>query len=139
MDFRDLKQWTLGDLIDGLESVLREDEPEKGVVFDFAALAPTTIHSWRGDYFHIAFDFSEEHEFPGMNIKELINYLNGMIGKTLEGWKGGDYEVTRNKLLYVAKPDWSGDTAIIGLADDGYKATILTAYVGDGKIITRPS
>ena len=129
---------TYGQLVDALKSAPKDakvDNRFKG------------IGSWRGSYIEIAV-FSKERglsaeneEFSGdwdndryakgreenvvevdklpTNANELGGLLESIVGKDFVGYKGGNYEITRDKPLWLEKESNNCDSiAIIGLDDN---------------------
>lgn len=77
---------TLGKLIAHLEL----ENPNDEVEFDFCGAAPTRFASYRGDYSELALG----HDITGakpQKVSDLLAAARGCIGKTFEGYKGGDF------------------------------------------------
>lgn len=117
-------QLNLGQLIDALDAIPLRDEPQR-VAFDFEYASPTTFDSWRGVYAELAlgFDFNTVKRLP-----DMIAEAKAAVGKTFEGYKGGDFTMTRDTPVWVANYGKAGSTAIVGVYDDGWQIVLLTGY-----------
>ena len=123
-------QMTLGALIDALEAIHCK-EGHSGVFTDFCGLAPTgRVYSYRGDYSHFAIEVGREYDFPSKcSLPGLIEVLKGSVGKTFEGWKGGDYTMKRDTPVWVTlAPDECFGTFVSGVKDEVYMVVIETKY-----------
>jgi len=120
-------QFTLGDLIRAIEKydIPNDDGSYKEVVFDFGSTAPSGIHSWRGDYSELAIDYKDEHEITS---DKFLAMLTDAVGKTFEGWKGGNYFMFLDTPLWVAHRNIAGETGIVGVVD-GFNIVIQTAHI----------
>lgn len=100
---------SLGALIDALSNL----KAGATVWYDFVHLIPTTVASYRGYYDHLALGYGEGQ----MTVAQLLSNLREALvpGKTYEGWKGGEYQMSRETPVWVANPGESGSTAIVGL------------------------
>ena len=116
------EQITLGELIRQLE--LRPKD--QGVCFDFGALEPADIGSYRGFYDELSIGFAENGSFG--NVEGLLTALNETVGKTFEGCKGGDYMMRASTPLWVANYGRTGSTMIVGIRECDYMTVIATAY-----------
>ncbi len=118
-------QITLGRLIELLEHRPRDEK----VRFDFEDMHPDDVDSYRGYYEDLAISFTDEGEAP--TVEWLLERLHGAVGATFHGWKGGEYTMTRDTPLWVARSGKTGGTAVTGLADCSYQTIISTAFVYD--------
>lgn len=132
-------QMTLGELIKKLEAVEpKQGDDEQSVVFDFEFLAPTTLDSWRGSYDELAIGWTYRGYAPegcpdhnGSNDTKLTGFLKELkdaVGKTFEGWKGGDFVMTETTPIWVANPGNTGNTGITEVVDNGYEVILMTGY-----------
>lgn len=135
--FSESPQLTLGELIDALKEIPTKwgsDKQDVTVEFDFEYAVPTGLDSWRGSYSELAinFDFLGYEKFDekttDMKLKDFIKMLEGAVGKTYTGWKGGDFTMSRETPIWVANNGNIGNTGVIGVMNQGYSATILTSY-----------
>lgn len=132
-------QLTLGELILKLEAIqaknVRENKEQHATVsFDFGTAIPTELDSWRGSYNELALGYkltgydSQNGHMDEITLPHLIDELTSAIGKTFEGWKGGDFKMSKNTPVWVANRGNSGDTVIWDVLDRGYKVVLLTCY-----------
>lgn len=110
-------QLMLGELIILLENVKNKDLP---VIFDYGEYRPICLDSWRGAYGELAINYSDK-ESP-ISCAKLLKELKEAIGKTFEGYKGGDYVMGKNTPLWAANYGtslaWCGDSrGIIGIEE----------------------
>jgi hypothetical protein len=117
------KQMNLGQLIDALE---RKDAT-KEVVFDFAHFRPCGVHSWRGDYSHLAIGYTSDYR-RGENITvgQLLDTLRDADGKEFTGWKGGEFIMDRDTPVWVAENGETGNTGIADVEDTGIYVVLNT-------------
>jgi len=136
--FSESPQITLGEIIEQLEGCeLKNSKDEfKSVEFDFVGAVPTNLDSWRGSYDELAlgfklsgYDNNDEH-FANTDVDSLLKELKSAFegDKTYCGWKGGDYIMTEKTPVWVANSGNAGNTAIIGVVDDGWRILLMTAY-----------
>ncbi len=120
-------QLTLGELILKLEAVEVNNLP---VFFDVGKIRPTGIDSWRGSYCELALEYDDMSE--PLVLKELLKLLNNTIGKTLTGYKGGNYLMGKTTPVWVANyGDSQGfrpnkETAVVGVLVKETKVLIKT-------------
>lgn len=81
---------SLGELIGILEA---EPNQEKRITPGF-----THPHSYRGDYFELAVEPTES-----TTVGALLKELQGAVGKTYEGWKGGDFTMNKYSRVWIAE------------------------------------
>ena len=133
-NFNKSNQLSLGKLIEEIKScgIWRAEKQPKLICFDFGSAIPTSLNSWRGSYDELALGYALSGYDGQMTVQtdaeRLLTHLKEAIGKTYEGWKGGHYKMTENTPVWVANVGNSGNTAIIGVYDDGYRLVILTCY-----------
>ncbi len=117
---------TLGEIIIKMETIKNKELP---VVFDVKKYFPVSIDSWRGSYCELAFNY--EHEGKKLSVKEWLKELNNTIGKTLTGYKGGDYLMGNTTPVWVANYGTSSgfkedSTAVIDILEKKNKVVIKT-------------
>lgn len=126
------EQLTLGELIMKLETVspVYEDydkkQQDKDVAFEFEYLKPTGLSSWRGSYRELAIEFDGDKEYT---VKSFIKELKEAIGKTYQGYKGGDYVMGKTTPLWVANYSNCGETAVVDIRDTEYTTYIVTKQI----------
>ena len=127
-------QMALGELMDALERLpLRYESGGKShlkrVFFDFALTFPARLVSYRGSYSELAIAPGiDTYKAPaGGNF--LLMLLDALApGRTFGGWKGGEYQMTRDTPLWVAQDGENARTAVVGVRDDGCEIIIDTAW-----------
>jgi len=132
-----MKQLSIGELIAKLEAISpkRNDGTTKDVSFDFGSAIPTTLDSWRGDYSQLALGYdltgydSEKNHMNETSIVDLLAELKSAIGKTFEGWKGGEYTMDESTDIWVANSGNSSHTAINDVTDIGWCIIINTFFL----------
>lgn len=120
-----MQPMTLRQLTEALE---RKDQDEK-VRFDFVYFRPTHFTSYRGDYAQLAIGYTNEYNdvrYPELSVADLVKMCQEANGKEYMGYKGGDYTMHDNTLVWVANPDEAGRTGIVDVCD-GLYVTLKTA------------
>lgn len=123
-------QMTIGEMITKLETIdpqrkdYKGDTQERHVYLDFCDTRPTGLDSWRGSYREIAIQFDEETS--PMSLTEFLALLRGAIGKTYQGYKGGDFVMGKHTPVWVANYGNSGSTGVVGIESDDYVVTVIT-------------
>ncbi len=134
---KDSIQLTLGKLIAEIEKCeLKISSGHfKTVDFDFGSAIPTRLASWRGSYAELALGYKlsgrdayDRNNNNSITADILIQNLKEAIGKSFEGWKGGDFIMNEDTPVWVSNPGDSGNTGIIGVYDAKHSLVILTAY-----------
>lgn len=107
---------------------LLEAEPkENSVVFDFGGFIPRKIDSYRGFYEQLAISYDDDWQTE-MKVADILGVLRGVVGKTLTGYKGGDYLMGEDTPVWAAKWGECNSTAITGLADCNWQTVIETRW-----------
>lgn len=119
-------QLTLGELIDAL----KKRDQDHTVRFDFCGLVPTGIDSYRGYYEDLALSWGEWKygQKEPMNVGSLVTLLEGAVGQTYTGYKGGDFKMDRDTAMWVANCGDSDGTCIVGVEGGDYNTVIKTAW-----------
>ena len=86
----------LGKLIEVLEALPQDLVVPKGF---------HNPHSWRGDYYELAFEPLEEP----VKVGQLLEAAKSALGRTFQGWKGGDYKMGAMSRCYYAGEGDTGD------------------------------
>lgn len=132
---------TIGEVIDALNST--EPKKDARVYFAFANLIPTHIASYRGSYAMPALGWGTEKYWSGQNATNAENVSPHALAKRLQdalaenqfftGWKGGEYQYTRNHILYVDNPGQSNGVVIerVELIYDRTYAVLHTRQLSD--------
>ena len=116
-------QLTVGELV----SILKRKDPELWVYFDFVHMRPDGgVHSYRGYYEDLAIGYESGGE---CTVAQLIAWLEKAIGETFYGYKGGEYTMERDTVVWVANHNEAGGTAIVDVVDDSWRVILKTAMV----------
>lgn len=103
VDTLESRNMTLGQLIDKLFQ-FHESLP---VFFIGSVNSPSGLSSYRGSYDELAlnYDFSlvDEGQTKIMTVRDFHTMLLNIVGKSLPGYKGGYYMMTRETIVWAAK------------------------------------
>lgn len=112
---------TLGQAIEQLEKL----DPDLPIFFDWNRNHPSRPQSYRGHYSDLAIGFTAAQSY---HVREMLISLRGVLGKTLEGYKGGDIIMDADTPLWAAN---YGDTgrAIIGIESSPDAVIFVTKQV----------
>jgi len=69
------------------------------------------LNSYRGYYDQLAFEPSKEIRTFG----NVVDVAKSAIGKTFIGWKGGEFQMTKNTPLWVSAGGHVSHNAIVGI------------------------
>ncbi len=78
-----------------------EKEPNQSKVIK---LGFHEAHSWRGDYSELAFEPKEN-----AIVSEMLTEAKNALGKTFEGYKGGDFKMSNYSPVHLANYSQTGD------------------------------
>lgn len=126
-------QFTLGEIILKLEAIKNKKLP---VIFDIKKYHPIGIDSWRGSYCELALEYSTSAEV--LSLAEFTKILKDTIGKTLTGYKEGDFLMGKTTPVWVANYGESkgfrkskdlNDTAVIDVIEDKNAVIIKTKAI----------
>ena len=123
---RTAKNMRLGELIKALE----EQPPKAALRFDFCDQTPGHLASYRGYYSDLSLVPSDEPNFA-LTVEDFLPRLKAAIGDTFTGYKGGEYRMDENTLLWVAHYGRNPSTAVCGVAGDGIYTIIETCWIND--------
>ena len=71
--------------------------------------------SWRGSYDLPAADYEENSSF---SVQTIIDNIIASDGKEVIGWKGGDFTLSMNDIIYIANQgDSNNATAIVEITE----------------------
>lgn len=112
---------TVGRVLNAFEHAFPNDIVYVDV--DGAPMALHHPHSYRGSFDELAFSVK-----PGtMTVGELRELLEGVLGQSFEGWKGGQYVMGHATPIHVADVGETGKP--LGLRVSEYdRATGITTY-----------
>lgn len=128
------KHLTIGETIAALKAVTYNDNAD--VRFDFGYFVPYRAESYRGFYNQLALCYgpsNPQKEWEKRTIlatpAAVLADLEGAIGKTYEGYKGGDFVMRSDTPLWVANRGESNETGVIGVRSLNYTVIIETRFV----------
>ena len=105
MDHSASDQLTLGELVDHLEAIPAEYRSVPVFMHGFVTVTPTTLDSWRGAYKDLALGYKvcSEHGYmeEALKVQALLDDAKSAIGTTFEGYKGGEYTMTRQTPVFI--------------------------------------
>lgn len=114
---RSATQMTLGELIVRLQSM---DGSTR--IFGVGA----GLASYRGYYSDLAFPPAPENE--SVTAAELLGACQDAVGQVFEGYKGGEYVMTKTTPLFISHWGTCSGTKIMALNDDGTFETKQDEY-----------
>lgn len=106
-------QMTLGTFIAALEEM-----PHGAIINYHTGSHPSEPLSYRGYYNHLAFGYDGS---PDTTVERVLAWARGAMGRTFEGYKGGDY------VMHERTPVWS---ASYGTSMDG-RRIVAVRKAGD--------
>ncbi|WP_328465464.1 hypothetical protein OHA21_43655 [Actinoplanes sp. NBC_00393] len=86
----------------GIIARLEQEDPARVLPLGFA-----NPHSYRGDYADLAFEPVKD-----ITIAEVLAAARSALGATFEGYKGGDYTMTKHSDCWLAEHGSSSDNKI---------------------------
>ena len=113
----------LGAFIEALE----KRPQDQRISFDFCGLSPEKLQSYRGFYDDLALPF--DVAYPSVKVSDMLANARAAIGRTFEGYKGGDYLMDADTLLWVSPYGESHSTAVVGVTGNDYETIIETAWM----------
>ena len=131
-NFKTSSQLALGEIILKLEVI---KNPKLPVLFDIKKYYPVGIDSWRGNYCELALEY--EKKGKPMLLSGFLKMLKDTIGKTLTGYKGGDFLMGKTTPVWVAnygvcqgfRKDKYKDTAVIDISEQKSAVIIKTKAI----------
>ena len=127
---REAENYNLGNLIDDLKKYPKDASIE---IKPFN-LYPTGLTSYRGYYEDLAITYNDGNK--KLNCGELLKLCEGAIGKKFIGYKGGEFEMSRRTVLWLAPYGRTTDVIVTGLKDeygDGNYLELTWKIVEDNK------
>ena len=116
------EQMTIGDML----STLRRKDQKTWVTFDFAHFRPSGVHSYRGYYEDLAIGYESGGD---CTVADVVKWLDDAVGSEFYGYKGGEYMMHSDTVVWVANHNESGGTAIVDVVDDSWRIILKTAMV----------
>ena len=117
-------QLSLGELMDKIKPLIND---EIKVVYDFCGAFPTSIDSWRGSYDELSLNhINGEDTAKKLTGNEFHALLEQAIGATYQGYKGGEYIMSKDTPVWVDSYGKYTETAIVGVFNNGYEVVLVT-------------
>ena len=109
---RERDNYNLGNLIEDLSKY-----PENAnVSIEPFELYPVGFDSYRGYYCDLSIDYTLDG-YKGLNCGQLLEEAKKSVGKTFTGYKGGDFKMTKNSVIWLAPYGRSTDVMLTGVKD----------------------
>lgn len=119
MHERSKYQMTLGGLMDALK-----DLPPAAIVAYVDGKSPGHAMSYRGYYSDVAFGDGE-----AITVDEFSRSVSGAIGATMEGYKGGDFQMSRDTPVWRSEYGMASGVAIMGVEMNAETAILTTKQI----------
>jgi len=123
---------TLGELIAKLEPIPQEYKWSYNnsvtpveVRYDFPGMYPTYLDSWRGIYAELALGYGGEKK----NLADLLKDCKEAVGKTFEGYKGGEFVMGKATPIWVSNYGESQSMGIVDVINEGHTVILVTMYM----------
>ncbi len=113
------RQLTLGDIL----LALVRANPELPVYLDRDCGTPGDLISYRGYYSDLAIERGSKEVLCGA----FAESLEATIGKTFEGYKGGDYTMSSSTLVWVSEYGDCTSMGVSGVNVNPYRIVLETA------------
>lgn len=127
-EFASSDQLSLGELVLKLEAIKDKTKP---IVFDFGNSAPCGLDSWRGVYAELSLHYGDVGK---TSVSDVLGWLKDANGKTFEGYKGGDFTMSRQTPIWVAN---YGESGVVGYkGSEEYHPSVMVVDVVDGDTVT---
>lgn len=95
------------------------------VKYDFCGFVPDGLDSYRGYYDQLALGFKP---WEKVVVKDLVALLKKAIGKTFQGYKGGNYKMDESTEIWVSGHGDAWNTAISHIINLDYEVILCTGY-----------
>ena len=108
---RERNNYNLGNLIEDLSKYPKDAK----VYIEPFCLYPTDFGSYRGYYSDLSIEFTTESN--GLNCGELLDKAKNCVGKSFYGYKGGDFEMTKNSVIWISNYGKVSNIILTGVKD----------------------
>ena len=136
--------YTLGSLIETLDDMIikaKERMVKKNqdtilyIALPFDGILHGTFTSYRGYYSDLAMLYTSGAVSPlHCEAAKFLANLKECVGYTFEGWKGGDYKMSKDTLMWVSNEGESSDMGVGNVVFDGQKTIYLIPMpIDDGR------
>ncbi len=120
-------QKTLGEFIDllvaqpGANRIIADMPIEEYGEIEGTNHTPGEFTSYRGDYADLSICPGEGKT----TAEEMVRRARACLGKVFHGWKGGDFEMGKDTIVWMADSGaWPG-RAVTDVVDAGYGVTLI--------------
>ena len=79
-------------------------------------LYPTGFCSYRGYYSDLSIDYTLD-EYSGLSCGQLLEKAKECVGKVFQGYKGGDFKMTKHSVIWLANYSRTTDAILTGVKD----------------------
>lgn len=108
-------------------AALEKCDQNSDVVLDHENRAVSHLISWRGSYSELSLDSCIDGK--PVKVSELLKDCRDAIGKTFGGYKGGDFQMNADTLVYADEYSAASGVATCGVAKEGLKTVIETVMI----------
>ena len=118
-----------GMTLGGLIYELRRADSDDQVEFDFCQFVPDGFRSYRGCYEDLAIGWQVWAE---LTVKDFLAACSNAVGKTMQGYKGGEYKITQDTPLWVANMGEVSRTIVkaVDRSEDGTLVLVTERWRG---------
>lgn len=110
---------TISELISALRKMPQDADLYIDSPFD---IHPEGLISWRGNPEELALDITMGGHAP--SVERFIRELEGAIGKSFEGYKGGSFVMNEHTPVWIAPYGRSLSVRATGVLEDGWRVVI---------------
>ena len=79
-------------------------------------LYPTGFCSYRGYYSDLSIDYTLD-EYSGLSCGQLLEKAKECVGKVFQGYKGGDFKMTKHSVIWLANYSRTPEAILPGVKD----------------------
>lgn len=119
-------QMSLGELVARLEAVVDKSK----VVFVGEGMYAQTFHSYRGYYEHISLSYDADASMARL-VVEVLRDATAAIGSMLEGYKGGEFMMTRLTPVWISPYGASSRMALVAVEELPDKVLLRSKRIDD--------
>ena len=120
------KQMTIGELI----SALKRKDQDASIRFDWIYTIPSGgVHSYRGYYEDLAIGYGKANYKDDPKVADVVRWLGDALGKTFQGYKGGEYTMSENTAVWVADYGETGGVGIVDVIEHEGDVVLKTAII----------
>jgi hypothetical protein len=122
----------LGQLIDHFVPKTNAYLVLQRVYFEFADAIPRQVMSYRGYYEDLAITYEVGGRWPEMSSADFYTMLKRADGDVFTGYKGGEFEMSRDSRVWVSSSGMASKTVVVGVRFQSEHAAYLqTAFLDE--------